>query len=167
MKEQDKIDWCKAAVISVVIWLLTTFALLIAQVDTEALYKFDRMKLNEQNDCTVRAYASLFDTPYTEAHEIISKIRKNKEGVQGLVFGKYVLNLHRDKLSSTYNYVDMRNRTAPMEAFLETRAKHGFRYLIFTYEHVFVMKYDYGKWKAYGNKGDETRDVIAYIEFKE
>jgi len=55
-------------------------------IDTQEVYRGERLSLNERNDCVVRAIASVFCMTYEQAHNYCKHIlhRKNKKGTYTL-----------------------------------------------------------------------------------
>lgn len=64
---------------------------------------------SENNDCTVRAWSSFFDVPYSEAHKILSDAGRRANKGMATVNLKYILHKHGAVCQLGNHYPNIRN----------------------------------------------------------
>jgi len=146
-------------------------------VDTQELFKHERTKLKENNDCTVRAIAVAFDLTYLHAHQFCTLYMKRQKG-KGFPMvtnfnGKdhlssktipYLFNKRHlrwcereDKIDCTDNS-DVNRTGLYLKKFLEKCDKDA-TYIILSSCHAYCIK----KGVVYGNPNDHRTYVkLAY-----
>jgi len=153
----------------------TTQAQKVKLVDTMDRYKFNIERLNETDDCTVRAIAEGFNMDYLDALQIT--LDMGRERRMGMPLAKYVRGL-----SKTFykQIVFGSNVDVPTDAqgFVDTIAEDGYSYIVVSAAHTFVIEQGYGtargksnvktndKWFVKGNYDDKKKDILMYVKIK-
>ena len=153
----------------------TTQAQKVKLVDTMERYQFNIERLNEKDDCTVRAIAEGFNMDYIDALQIT--LDMGRERRTGMPLTKYVRGL-----SKTFykQIVFGSNVDIPTDAqeFVDRIAEDGFTYIVISQAHTFVIEQGYGtvrgrsnvktndKWFVKGNFDDKKKDILMYVKIK-
>jgi hypothetical protein len=146
-------------------------------IDTTELFRDERTKLKEDNDCTVRALAVAFDLTYSQAHQFCTLYMQRRKGkgfpmatnfngkdhlsskVTSYVFNKRYLYwcVREDKVDCTGNK-DVGKVGIYLKKFLERCDKNA-TYIILSSGHAYCVK----KGVIYGNPNDHRTYVkLAY-----
>lgn len=133
-------------------------------INTEQVYIVEKIDLDEDNDCSVRALSVAMDIAYREAiRQTVRYGRSHGQGMKASDLIRLVKELH----SSTYiGLIDL-NELKPIE-FLQLYANQSESYILISKNHTSVLKYkeSMGKWYIYGNVKDSKRRYVAAIKLK-
>jgi len=114
-----------------------------------------------ENDCSVRALASLNNLKYYKAHSILKGLgRKNNKGFDVRILLQYLKGLGQfDKITPS---IKDKNITARMLVNSNVLNKNK-DYLIMSEGHIFTLKYNSKYWVTYGNYNDLDNVIIHLI----
>jgi len=131
-------------------------------IDTNMTYLDQQFNLDENNDCSVRVLATLFTgRKYYIAHDILKKYgRENGQGVKASTLNTLI----KEQYSDRYIETIMFNKS--IRKFIKTRANEDESYVIITPKHVYALVKTGSVWKAFGNYGDTTKEIVAIIKIK-
>ena len=131
-------------------------------VNNYKAYSEDRAKFNEDNDCAIRAIATMYDLDYSTALELTSKYeRKHRKGISGR-------NLVRLALSLDYTAQHFKVDNFTSRQFAKYIAMPNYDFIVISRSHVHVLKYDSDKEMlvAYGNPYDIKLKIIYAVAIK-
>ena len=120
-------------------------------------------RLEETEDCTVRAIAEGFDLEYLEALQITLKMGRKRR--RGMNLRQYVRGLQ----TFFHSQIITSDGIDPMIAkdFVNTIAEDGFTYIVISAAHTFVIEQGYkGRWKVKGNYDDLKTEIIMYAKIE-
>jgi len=131
-------------------------------IDTNMTYLDQQFNLDEDNDCSVRVLATLFTgRKYYIAHDILKKYgRENGQGVKASTLNTLI----KEQYSDRYIETIMFNKS--IRKFIKTQANEDESYVVITPEHVYALVKTGSVWKAFGNYGDTTKEIVAIIKIK-
>ena len=133
-------------------------------IDTVEKYQANINRLEETQDCTVRAIAEGFNLEYLEARRIALDMgRENGEGITLRLYIYGLINrFHKQIIFSS-------NLQTPMKAeeFVNNIAESGFTYIVISRAHTFVVEQNYRNlWYVKGNYDDLEKDILMYVKIK-
>ena len=140
--------------------LLLCFNILISQnvVDTVNVYESGIYALEERDDCSVRAVASI-GYSYFEAHGMLKDA--GREDCSAVSLRVLFLSLLPTKRVITIQETPLTNA----RRFIDEIAQSGFTYLAINRRHVFTIKEgSNGVFQVYGNYNDNMSPIVAYIK---
>ena len=154
---------------------LTAQAQKVKLIDTMDRYKFNIERLNEADDCTVRALAEAFNMDYVDALQIT--LDMGRERRTGMSLRNWVRGLSRTFYK---DIVHGSNVDVPTNAqgFVDTIAEDGYSYIVVSAAHTFVIEQGHGtvrgksnvktndKWFVKGNYDDKKKDILMYVKIK-
>ena len=131
-------------------------------VNTYESFSKERESVNEFNDCSVRALASIFDLDYSTALELTyDNNREFRTGMDAKTLVKLTIRM-TDK--AHHFKVDKFNS----RQFAKYLAMPNYDFLVISRHHVHVLKYDSDKdmLVAYGNPLDTNLKIIYAVAIK-
>ena len=130
-------------------------------IDTNEKYANSVYIGQGENDCSVRALASLNNIKYHEAHKILKKLgRKNNEGFDVRIFLQYLKSLGQfEKMTPSIADKNITTRKL-VNADVLNKDKD---YLVMSKDHIFTLKYNGTYWVTYGNFDDLDNIIIHLI----
>lgn len=140
--------------------LLLCFNILVSQnvVDTTKVYESGIYALEEGDDCSVRAVASI-GYSYFEAHEMLKDA--GREDCSAVSLRVLFLSLLPTKRVITIQETPLTNA----RRFIDEVAEIGSTYLVINRRHVFTIKEgSNGVFQVYGNFNDNMSPIVAYIK---
>ena len=140
--------------------LLLCFNILVSQnvVDTTKVYEDAIYAMDETQDCSVRAIASL-GYSYFDSHEALKN--EGREDCSGVTLRTLLYALMRTDRVIEAVEVPMTNA----KRFIDKNAETGYSYLLFNTRHVFTIKEDSnGVFEVWGNPQDRYAIVLGYIK---
>ena len=139
---------------------LLCFNILASQnvVDTTKVYESSIFAMDESDDCSVRAMASL-GYSYFDSHEALKE--EGREDCTGVTLRTLLYALMRTGRVIEAVEVPMTNA----KRFIDKSAEKGYSYLLFNTRHVFTIKEDSnGVFEVWGNPTDRYAIVLGYIK---
>jgi hypothetical protein len=133
-------------------------------INTEQVYIVEKIDLNEDNDCSVRALSVAMDITYREAiRQTVRYGRSHGQGMKASDLVRLVKELH----SSVYIGLINLNELTPIQ-FLQLYANESESYIMISKSHTSVLRYkpSMGKWYIYGNVKDVKKKYITAIKLK-
>ena len=130
-------------------------------IDTNEKYSASVYIGQGENDCSVRALASLNNLRYFEAHSILKELgRKNNKGFDVRKLLQYLVNTNQ--FENMTPKIDDKNITARKLINAEVLNKDK-DYLVMSEMHIFTIKYNGKYWVTYGNYNDLDNIIIHLI----
>lgn len=156
-------------ILAIAVFFLGGLALAYAQrsVDTDIVYVEDKSKYFEDNDCSVRAYAEVFDISYSEAREDLKSSGRKRGNPMALKdFIKHIFTYKRGSLKDV-TYLDYYSDNVKSSDFIEHYAEDGYSYITISEGHVFAIEQDTdGVWVVKGNAKDKYLRILGWMKFK-
>ena len=140
--------------------LLLCFNILVAQnvVDTTKVYEDAIYALDETNDCSVRAVATL-GYSYFKAHEMLKDA--GRQDCSAVSLRTMMLSVLPTGRLLEISEIPLTNA----KRFIDDIAESGFTYLAINRNHVFVIKEGSdGVFQVYGNYNDNLVPIIGYMK---
>lgn len=130
-------------------------------IDTNERYANSVYIGQGENDCSVRALASLNNLKYHKAHSILKNLgRKNNSGFDVRIFLQYLKSLGQfEKMTPS---IEDKNITTRMLVNANVLNKDK-DYLVMSKDHIFTLKYNGTYWITYGNYNDLDNVIIHLI----
>ena len=130
-------------------------------IDTNEKYSGSVYIGQGENDCSVRALASLNNIRYYDAHAIVKKLgRKNNEGFDVRKLLQYLVNTKQfDNMTPKIDDKKITSRTL-INADVLNKEKD---YLVMSEMHIFTIKFNGKYWVTYGNYNDLDNIIIHLI----
>jgi hypothetical protein len=125
-------------------------------------YSEDRAKFNEDNDCAIRAIATMYDLDYSTALEFTSKYtRESKKGMNAKKLVQLALSL--DKNAQHFKVDNFTSRQ-----FAKYIAMPNYDFIVISRQHVHTLIYDKDKdmLVAHGNPMDTNLKIIYAVAIK-
>ena len=138
----------------------TTQAQKVKLVDTMDRYKFNIERLNEADDCTVRALAEAFNMDYVDALQIT--LDMGRERRTGMSLRNWVRGLSRTFYK---DIVHGSNVDVPTNAqgFVDTIAEDGYSYIVVSAAHTFVIEQGHGTVRGKSNVKTNDKCLLKEI----
>ena len=139
---------------------LLCFNILVAQnvVDTTKVYEDGIYALDEANDCSVRAVATL-GYSYFKAHEMLKDA--GRKDCSAVSLRTMMLSILPTGRLLEISEIPLTNA----KRFINDVAESGFTYLAINRNHVFVIKEGSdGVFQVYGNYNDNLVPIIGYMK---
>lgn len=137
----------------------------VSLIDTVELNQFNIDRLEEINDCTVRAISEGFDIPYLDALVIMEKMGRRRRG--GVSLKAYI---RGTQIKFVKEILYSANLKKPMKAkeFVNTIAEDGYTYIVISHAHTFVIEQGgVGmRWYVKGNYDDRKKEILMYFKVK-
>jgi len=140
--------------------LLLCFNILVSQnvVDTTKVYEDGIYALDETNDCSVRALATI-GYSYFKAHEMLKDA--GREDCSAVSLRTMMLSILPTGRLLEVSETPLTNA----KRFINDIAESGFTYLAINRRHVFVIKEGSdGVFQVYGNYNDNLVPIIGYMK---
>ena len=130
-------------------------------IDTNEKYASSVYIGQGENDCSVRALASLNNIKYYKAHSILKNLgRENNQGFDVRIFLQYLKGLGQfDKMTPSIADKNITTRKL-VNAYVLNKDKD---YLVMSKDHIFTLKYNGTYWVTYGNYNDLDNIIIHLI----
>lgn len=130
-------------------------------VDTLEKYESYLDRLEESEDCSVRALAEAFNLNYMEAHTYLAKWGRVRG--RGMYLSKFVSGLRKDFRSAIRDNSIIEPKIP--QQFVRDIAQDGYVYLVSTFDHMFVIEQNRrGRWIVKGNYDDKKSKIRMYIK---
>jgi len=155
--------------ISLIVFLLVGTLTLNAQktVNTDITYSEDRYRYFEDNDCSVRAYAEVFNISYRESIEAMKLSGRKRGNLMKLKdFIRHIFEYKKDELKEliylNYYYDNIRSKD-----FVKHYAEEGYSYFVISEGHIFVIEQNTdGDWVVKGGVNDKYLRILGWLKFE-
>jgi len=133
------------------------------EVDTNRKYSFQVKSGYGQMDCTVRAYASAFNTSYKFAYNLMKK--NGRIDNTGFELGSYLETI-RDNGFFTGMTKRFETKLSIKDLVKKNILNKDSSYIVYVEGHTFSVKYEGTEWVVYGNPKDMKLDIIYLVSVK-
>tara|TARA_R110002050_G_scaffold171901_3_gene304001 strand:+ start:261 stop:764 length:504 start_codon:yes stop_codon:yes gene_type:complete len=133
------------------------------EVDTNRKYSFQVKSGYGQMDCTVRAYASAFNTSYKYSFNMMKK--NGRLDNTGFELGSFLETI-RDNGFFTGMTKRFEAKLSIKDLVNNNVLNKDSSYIVYTKGHTFAVKYEGTEWVVYGNPRDMNLDIIYLVSVK-
>ncbi len=133
------------------------------EIDTNRKYSFQVKSGYGKMDCTVRAYASAFNTSYRYSLNMMKK--NGRLDNTGFELGSFLETI-RDNGLFTGMTKRFETKLSIKDLVNKDMLNKKSSYIVYTKGHTFAVKYEGTEWIVYGNPRDRKLDIIYLISVK-